>query len=235
MVRVPSTCFPPGLTAFPSERDPHVPDMRTQDGLLDVLALGCVLEFSTALDPARYSDAHDPSSTEALATITRENHARTMFRVLLRTFASKYTILLYGELVHPSSIWEAVLVNFAVGMVNTITRRAAQVTFDRGVSPKTVLAAVRHHLQDCKPHLVGPFDDRLTGNKDDLHLSWNGVPFEIIRKGAYWDLTLSVMDLHEERPSFGLGILYNALNAVPTVNRYYDNIWSDEDEEDDIY
>lgn len=58
-------------------RDAHVPDMRTQDGFLDVVALGCVLEFATALDRARYDERHDPSSQQARAAITRENQART--------------------------------------------------------------------------------------------------------------------------------------------------------------
>ncbi|KZP07551.1 hypothetical protein FIBSPDRAFT_762772, partial [Athelia psychrophila] len=32
----------------------HVPDMLTIDGLLDVIAVGCVLEFTTALSRSRY-------------------------------------------------------------------------------------------------------------------------------------------------------------------------------------
>lgn len=48
--------------------DPHVPEIQTADGLLDIIAVGCILEFASALTRDIYSGKQDETNEE---TITR--------------------------------------------------------------------------------------------------------------------------------------------------------------------
>lgn len=221
------------LTACLSERDAHIPDMRTQDGFLDVVTLGCVLELNTPLDRARYNERHDPSSPQARAAITQENQARTMFRVLMKVFSTKYTIQVEGQLVHPSCVWHAVLVSFAVGIVNCITTKAHKLVFEPGVSPAAVRVAVRDHFRRDHPHLVDSFDARLDLHKQDVHLSWQGPAFDVIRKGDNFEAITSALGIAEHKLSFDLGDIYSRDTSPDSVNRYYDGIWAGEDDKND--
>lgn len=220
------------LTYCFSVRDAHVPDMRTQDGFLDVVALGCVLEFTTALDRTRYHARFDSSSQEASAARTRENQARTWFRVLMKVFSSRYSVHLEGQLVHPSGIWHSVLVGFAAALVNSITEKAEDLVFEPGVSPEAVRNAVRDHLQQDHPHLLAPFEQRLMRKpKDIMNLTWTGPAFDVIRKTATFNAITRVLGIAEDGRY--IGVHPGIHTAAPTLNRYYDRIWPGEELDDD--
>lgn len=160
----------------------HVPDMRTPEGLADVLALGCVLEFATPLRRDRYGRGYDASSDAVARDLEEENLARTWFRVIMKTFATKYFLVIKGAIIHASYIWEYVLVGFAAAVVTHMHNKMAAVELEEGRTAETVSDAFSWHLGQDYPHLVQPFMTALADTPARTSLTWNGPPIEIKRK-----------------------------------------------------
>lgn len=210
-----------------------MPDIRKPDGLLDIIALGCVLEFTTALSRARYNKNYDASTDEECAVRMQENQARTWFRVLMKVFATKYYVLTSNNFVHASYVWHSVMVGFAAAVVTHMKEKKNIVKMSPGVTPTAVENALRLHLAEDHPHLVAAFDAALRGMPQTM-LTWpSGVAFEVIPKSPSCDHLLRALGIQEERVVPGTGL---ALHA-PDVNtagenvasRYYRGVWPGED------
>lgn len=204
--------------------------MRTQDGLLDVIALGCVLEFTTALSRARYAKNYDPGTDEACTDHAQENQARTWFRVLMKVFGTKYAIQFKDKIVHPSYMWHSVLVRFGVSMVNYMRDKAKAVVWGPGMTPAAVKDAVRAHLQEDHPHLLEPFDVAISLDNPGLSMTWDGPDFQIIPKSRSFHALLEALGCHEQR-DLDFKLLYppSALACAPeNLNRYYRDVWPGE-------
>ncbi|KZP21008.1 hypothetical protein FIBSPDRAFT_891401 [Athelia psychrophila] len=132
----------------------HVPDMKTQDDLLDVITLGCVLEFTTALRSDRYGDDYNPSSDLVASDLEQENLARTWFRVIMKTLASRFFTVIEGTIVHTSYIWESVLVGFAAAVVRHMKSKQKVVEQVHSRGPKEVATALSLHLELDHLHLI---------------------------------------------------------------------------------
>lgn len=78
--------------------------MRRQNGLLDVIALCCVLKFATALVVDRYGDGYDPYSHLVLANLQQDNLARSWFRGIMKSFSTKFFTVIEGKIIHSSYI-----------------------------------------------------------------------------------------------------------------------------------
>lgn len=233
MVRAPYPAQARLLTAYFPVRDPHVPDMRTQDGVLDILAVGCILEFTTALNRGRYNKAYDPNSPEACAARTRENQARTWFRVLMKTFGEKYTITMQWKAVHPTYLWHSVMVGFAAALVNYVAAQAQEIEFHPGVSPKAIAKAVRDHFKTDHPHLLAPYDAALRATPLVTNLTWIGPDFQVVRKPKTFGPLMEALGISEhgqlaEIPLYPLRGS-TARRASEELNRYYDGIWPGEE------
>lgn len=211
--------------------------MHTQDGLLDVLAVGCILEFTTALDRARYDTSYDRSSPEVYAAEAKENQARAWFRLLMKVYGTKYVLMIGREIVHPSYLWHSVMVSFAAALVGYVAAKANEVEFHPGVSPATVKAAVHDHLKQDHPHLLGPFENELVKKGRATALTWDGPAFQVICKTKTFSPLIRALGVTENRelasrplyPEHIPGKRYNAQGAKENLNRYYDGIWPGED------
>lgn len=204
--------------------------MRTQDGLLDVLALGCILEFTTALSRTRYGKAYDPTTDEACADHTEENQARTWFRVLMKVYGTKYAIFLKDDILHPSYIWHSVMVGFAVTVLNYMEAKKDEVVWVAGLNLITVKAALRQHLSEDHPHLVKPFEMALAAPTPRTQLTWAGPSFRIIRKSRSFQPLLRALNRHEARDMPYQPLHPGAENAgaPDQVNSYYRGVWPGE-------
>lgn len=207
--------------------------MRTQDGLLDVIALGCVLEYSTALSRARYHAKYDSGTDEECAVRVQENQARTWFRVIMKVFGQKHQILSGTTMVDASYVWHTVMVGFALAVVTHIKAKNVVVPLEPGVNSGTVETAFRLHLREDHPHLLPAFDAGILQQSWPC-LTWpSTVPLEVIPKTSSSHHLLRALGISEQReiPDMPaqLSFTHRATRPKSDVNKYYTGVWPGED------
>lgn len=200
--------------------------MRRQDGLLDFIGVGCVVEFATALNRERYAEGYDPTLTSSVEDLAGECQARTMFRVIMKTFATKFTTVIKGKVVHPSYVWQKILVQFAAAVVAHMEARSDEAEGSPGRTPIAVQEALRRHLQLDHPHLVAPFDAALKEDPKPASLTWDGPRIKIRRKGPVFDKVMGAMGAVEaldwdERRLQPIG----EHSGTKEVDEYYKGVW----------
>lgn len=97
---------------FDPSRFPHIPDIRTENGLKDVMAIGNILELATVLDRRCYvgSGLH---WTERLEMGT----SREMYRQLQSIISLNYVLSVEGKPIRPSAVFQRSLLEFAAAVV----------------------------------------------------------------------------------------------------------------------
>lgn len=201
--------------------------MTKMDGLLDVIAVGCILEFSTALNRLRYRPGYFPASDSEERS--EEEHARTRFRLIMKAFAEQFfTTFDHIGLVHPSFIWKRILVRFAAAVVTYRKVRDDVVPEQPGMTTESITAAFRAHLQADHRELLPCFESDLQQAPDTL--TWDGPSISIFHRNQSVNPLQSAMGVGErvdiqEYP----GPLY--LNK-DDGEESSDGAWSGDDEED---
>lgn len=202
--------------------------MATEDGFLDVIALGCVLEFTTALTRIRYHPRYNPDTAEAEANYAEESQARTWFRVIMKIFATKYGTLVAGNIVHPSYILHRSLVGFAAAVVTHMKAQDGMLEPFEGGSASTVASKLRLHLKVDHPHLVAPFNAALKVQPPITSLSWDGGRIQIMPKTDEFDKLVQAVGIPEpldlvERPLHPVG---RSLTEIAALNKYFQGSWN---------
>lgn len=211
--------------------------MRTQEGLLDVLAIGCVLEFTTALSRDRYAVSYDATTDEFYADQTRENQARTWFRVLMKVFGKHHAIVMEDKVVHPTYLWHSVIVGFAAAIINYMKAKENDAKFAPGVNPASVHEAIYHHLKEDHPHLVGALDVALLNKTPRSELTWKGPDFQVVPKSRSFNTLMRAMGISEQRdvdtwplyPTIRSHPAYDGRGVEEALNRYFGGVWPGED------
>lgn len=211
--------------------------MEEEEGLLDMIAVGCVLEFATALSRTRYAPEYDPNSDEACEEHSQESQARTFFRVIMKTFATKYGLFIDDKMVHPSYLWQHILVGFAAAVVAHMHAKKKVVVMAPGVSPGTVEDALRLHLQVDHPHLLAPFNAALGEDPPRKALSWDGPPINIAPKTSAYEQLLQAVGIREKLDLAKWPIRVAGVDSgIEGVDKYYQTEWpgeaSDHDTDD---
>lgn len=210
--------------------------MLTIDGLLDVIAVGCVLEFTTALSRSRYHPGYDSGTDAARELRVQENQAREWFRVVMKVFGSQYLILSSGAMVDVSTIWQSVMVRFAIGVIHHIQRKKDEVPHPAGVTPKAMEKAFRLHLRVDHPYLNPAFDEGL--KMEHLHeLSWpmdQHPLLAVLTKSRSCHHLLRALGMSEEAReipgvNLSLTIKQGATALRNTVHHFYRVAWPGED------
>lgn len=206
-----------------------MPDIQTQDGLLDIISLGCVLEFATPLSRTRYADNYDQGTDEACSDYTEESQARSWFRVIMKMFAARYMALIDGRIIHLSYVWHRVMVGFAAALVNHMKAKKGIVKMEPGVTPGTVEKALRVHLSLDHPHLVTPFDAALKSTPAHTSLTWDGPTITIVPKSRTCHQLLRAAGFPEERDLVTWPLRAVGVRGLhETVDKYYKGPWSEE-------
>ncbi|KZP25476.1 hypothetical protein FIBSPDRAFT_887999 [Athelia psychrophila] len=96
-----------------------------------------------------WPSGHDrfPSSDSVASDLEQENLAGTWFRVMMKTFTSRFFTVIEGTIIHTSYIWESILVGFATAVVRYMEskQKVVQQVHTRG--PKEVATALSLHLE----------------------------------------------------------------------------------------
>lgn len=185
--------------------------------------MGCILEFASALTRERYTTGYNEDSDEAIATSIQECHARSRFRVIMKTFATRYTTIISDHIVHPSYIWNKVLVQFGAALVTYMKQKDKIVPKSIGVNANTIATALRHHLATDHPHLVAYFNQELKNKVKPHSLSWNGPAIEVMPRPKDFDGVMEALGLGEARE-----MPYSGLYCGQQDDIYFKGEWSDE-------
>lgn len=171
-----------------------------------------------------YSTARQEQTSATIAATVEAGHARTRFRVIMKTFSTRYTTIIGNRIIHPSYIWNRILVQFAAAVVCYLKKKNTIVPKSEGVTIKKLSLAVESHLQSDYPHLVIPFRRELKLNPTAL--TWDGPAIEIIQRTEAFDKVMLATGLEEgrelpERPLY-----------VGGDDSYYQEEWSSDESDD---
>jgi hypothetical protein len=181
----------------------HVIDVTCSDGLLDIIALGNIVEFTLALDSRFYNDTEidEEEQLEIEATMAR-------YRSFMRWFSKTFGLLMDGHWINPSYIFKRRLVAFAAsvcayyGMENPTTKRLD------GINSIRVKKMFCQHLQKCWGDLIPTYDMYLAAPSAFLYHT--GPPIRIVRKTHLHLLAANVLGKTED-------IDYARVPIYPTV------------------
>lgn len=207
-----------------------MPNMEKEDGLLDVITLGCVLELSDALTRDRYAPGYNPDLAENWQDFSEESQARTWYRVIMKMFAANYTLILQGMLVHPSYLWQYLLVRFAAAIYTHMGAPRQLVDIVEGRTRLAVKEALQKHFREDHPHLEAPFLSAITEDKKDrTSMTWEGGPIRIKAKTLIFQQILSAAQMSEilDLPQFPL-YKPGKDRGMTRVNAYYEGEWIDD-------
>lgn len=79
----------------------HVIDVETMDGLLDIIAVGNIIEFATALDHRTYENVV-VDNDERL----EQEAAMTRYRTFISWFSKRYGLVINGIWLNPSYLFK---------------------------------------------------------------------------------------------------------------------------------
>jgi len=97
---------------FDQTKYPHVPDVQTENGLKDVMAVGNILELGTVLDRRCYSTAG-----VHWRELIEMGSSRAMYRRLISIIAQNFVIMVGGKPVLPLVVFARSLVELAATII----------------------------------------------------------------------------------------------------------------------
>jgi hypothetical protein len=159
----------------------HVINITQVDGLLDVIALGNIIEFAVVLDFRTYEEL-ELDDNEYL----EREAAMTHYRTLITWFSNRYGLRIGDNWVNPSYLFKRELISFGATLGAYFARSHPTVQrHDKliGISPLKVQKTIQHHIQTSWAHLVPAFE-KLAANPPSL-LSYSGPAFRIFRTSHF--------------------------------------------------
>jgi hypothetical protein len=151
----------------------HIPVISTQEGLLDVVAVGSLLEFSTVFD-------HHYLGKKAFQEATEErNVAIWRYRLFQSWFNREFVLDINGENVNPCYIFNICLVQFGVALHSYAKRWKGSPHLSS--ASKELADIILAHIRSELPDLLGTFERSLEDNPSECHwFVWRGPGFQVI-------------------------------------------------------
>jgi hypothetical protein len=156
----------------------HVIDITTTQGLLDIIALGNIIEFATALDLRTYQHIvlDEEEQLEIEASMAR-------YRYFIRWFSKKFGLLMDNKWICPSYLFKRRLASFGASVCAYFTDQHATTQRQSrlpGITPLQVKKMFRQHIQRCWADLIPIFDKLLVSPSAFLYHT--GPTIRIVRK-----------------------------------------------------
>jgi hypothetical protein len=169
--------FPVLISVAGRERPAHVVDIKTMEGLLDFISVGCLLELSPALDDRhRYGYLLTPQEQDKIEA------ASTRFRLFVRWYGDRYCLLAGTEWINSTYLFWRRLVDFSATVYHYLLEHLratniAQLGF-QGPNPVVFLKIIISHFSESWPELVSPFQEAM---KDpSVKLYYDGPEFTLM-------------------------------------------------------
>jgi hypothetical protein len=160
-------------------------------GFFDVLYLGIFIILSPALDKRFYE-------TRVPATITQEEviHAKQHFHSVLNILAERFLIVLEGEPIAQSYVFNRMLGEFAAAVV-VFVKAIAEDLHDDGDGPSTlnIRAGIQGLLEESYPTVIPYFCECLERHHKDF--LWTGPDVQILRRSQSLDSILPLLSVGE--------------------------------------
>lgn len=192
----------------------HVIDVTSTEGLLDIIALGNIIEFALALDLRSYDNTViDPDEElEIEATMAR-------YRSFIRWFSQTFGLLMDGHWINPTYLFKRRLVSFAASvcvyfaMEHSTTQRQSHLA---GINPARVKKMFRQHLQKCWPDLIPTFNILLDSPSSFLYHT--GPTVRIVRKTHLHLLAANLVGKREDI-DYARAPIYPTVSATATTTQ----------------
>ena len=107
----------------------HIINVTEIDGLLDMIALGNIIEFAVALDYR----THEHIEVQDGEYLEREA-AMTHYRTLITWFSNRYGVIIAGSWVNPSYLFKRQLISFGASLGDTTSRHPGLISFPHLIS-----------------------------------------------------------------------------------------------------
>jgi hypothetical protein len=164
----------PGTDSEPA--DPHIPDMSTQSGLMNIIALGNLLELSQVLDRCSYytGDGIHWKEKHEIAL------ARQRYRFFQDWFTRTHETRVGGETISALCIFRRCLVEFAAAVIVYKEREWAKAQiWDplMNCTPAAIRARITSLFESNFPELCAPLQELVA--KKAAFLYWTGPPITI--------------------------------------------------------
>jgi hypothetical protein len=191
------------VTAASNSKLAHIPDISTQEGLLDVIMLGNLLEFSKAF--AGKSKANSESEEQDVA--------RFRYRRFMAWFADHHLIATDSLLVNPFYIFYRSLIEFGSSL--SAYKSVWSESNPRGQSAALFQRHILEHVENQWPRLVPRFQQLL--DSPTRLFTWSGPTFTIWRRDRLPPnfAALESMDLPHS-PVFSVQTITPTEPAAPT-------------------
>jgi hypothetical protein len=155
----------------------HVIDVTQVDGLLDMIALGNIIEFAVVLDYR----THEGIELDDDEYLEREA-AMAHYRTFMTWYSKHYGLLINDNWVNASYLVKQQLISFGAILGDYFSKAHSTVQRHdklKGITPSSVKKIIRHHIQESWSSLLPAFDKLVT--EPPSFLSYTGLPFCIFR------------------------------------------------------
>jgi hypothetical protein len=148
----------------------HVPDITTNDGFLDVVALGNLLELGEFLDRRFHLGKLSKKDAE------EHRISRFNYHSFQKWFLKEYSLVCEQQVVSPSAVFQRSICEFAAALV-LYKRRTTDTPRADECSPKKFQQLVEGFFANIHPHLSSTLKRLLENEEGSLH--WEGPTFAI--------------------------------------------------------
>jgi hypothetical protein len=159
-------------------RSPHIMDVKEVQGLLAIMAVGNVVELSSALNHRIYEN-QNVNELE----MQEQEAATTRYRLFIRWFSDNFSVTIGEEWINPTYLFLKRLVDFSATIYSYELAEHAKIhraNRIRDLNPNTLRKMLRFHFLRNWPQLTGYFDQAVLSPSPQLY--YTGPQFEIARR-----------------------------------------------------
>jgi hypothetical protein len=185
-------------------------------GLLDLIAVGCLVELSQALDERNYIMEPIPQ-----AELEEIEAATTRYRRFITWFSSRFYLFIEGEHVQGHYIFKRRLVDFAASVVRYVAAQQfdthkAEMIGPHNLSVKRITHHVKTHFLSGWPELIPPFVEALPSASSRLY--YTGPDIKLLRRTPQLRKQLKALQIQVNLDFTGAPLAGNQLRqAVATA------------------
>jgi hypothetical protein len=148
----------------------HIPDITKQDGFLDVVALGNLLELGELLDKRFHLGQLSKQDAE------EHRIARFSYHSFQKWFLKQYVLACDESIISPSAVFDRALCQFSASLI-LYKRKSASVNQTDKPPPKMFQAIVEDFFSEVHPGLVNTLKQLVRSEEGSLY--WTGPDFSI--------------------------------------------------------
>jgi hypothetical protein len=152
----------------------HIPDIATQDGFLDVVLVGNLIELADVINRTFYNHTVTADVRE------EQNIARCRYRRFQTWFSERFVIFMEDYWISSSYIFKRSLLELSAAIVGYKFDKEGTVKAPAHCTAKAVERAVRRHFQNDWPDLEPKLSELLRNPPSEL--SWTGPQIHIRKR-----------------------------------------------------